>query len=225
MTEPLGDGAGAMAQAQVQALVANADSLGLTWQRKLATVSGYDGTTPLAVIDGDSVPIAVIPMISSLYAGQRVYVDTVPPGGNYVVGYLPGQIGVRARVSGQATTTGVQATLAWGTIDQEDGGDFIAAGGTTFTVPASGLWAITLRTSLNAAGGARNFANIAITSAIPNMPSGYRGSYPANETVGTIGVTIPLLAGDTFNGSSYQEGGNRDVDAWMSAWWTGGYIV
>src|SRR5512147_1093750 len=129
MTESVGDGAGAMAQAQAKAVVDNAENLGLVWTRRLGTVSGYDGTTPLVVIDGDSVPIAVIPMISSLYAGQRVYVDTVPPGGNYVVGYLPGQIGVRARVSGQATTTGVQATLAWGTIDQEDGGDFIAAGG------------------------------------------------------------------------------------------------
>lgn len=86
MTEPLGEGAGAMAQAQVQALIKNAQSLGLIWGLRPATVSGYDGSVALAVMDGDTVPIAVTSMIGTLSAGQRVYVITVPPGGNYAVG-------------------------------------------------------------------------------------------------------------------------------------------
>lgn len=85
MTEPLGEGAGAMAQAQIQALIQNAQKLGLIWGLRPATVAGYDGSTALAVMDGDTEPIAVIPMISALYAGQRVYVITVPPGGNYAI--------------------------------------------------------------------------------------------------------------------------------------------
>lgn len=226
MTEPLGDGAGAMAQAQVQALVANADSLGLTWQRKLATVSGYDGTTPLAVMDGDSEPIAVVPMFSSLYAGQRIYVDTVPPGGNYAVGEAIGQIGVRARVTNsQAIPNAAQTTLAWDTIDAEDGGDFLAASGTSITIPASGLWAITARISLFAAGGARNFLASAVTTAIPNAAASYRSSFVAGESVNALSFTIPLLTADTFNVSVYQEGGANTVSAWLTAYRVGGFAL
>ena len=87
MTDPLGD-AGAMAQAQVRALIQNATALGITWTLRPATVTGYDGSGALAVMDGDTVPIGVTPMISSLAVGQRVYVLVVPPSGNYVVGIV-----------------------------------------------------------------------------------------------------------------------------------------
>lgn len=85
MTEPLGEGAGAMAQAQIQALIKNAQSLGIVWSLRPATVAGYDGSVALAVMDGDTEPIAVTPMVSALYGGQRVYVITIPPGGNYAI--------------------------------------------------------------------------------------------------------------------------------------------
>jgi hypothetical protein len=77
-----------MAQAQTQALIKNAQDLGLTWIRRLGTVAGYDGTTPMVIMDGDSVPIGVVSMVGTLYANQRVYVDMVPPSGNYVVGIV-----------------------------------------------------------------------------------------------------------------------------------------
>ena len=42
MTDPLGD-AGAMAQAQVRALIQNATALGITWTLRPATVTGFLG--------------------------------------------------------------------------------------------------------------------------------------------------------------------------------------
>lgn len=86
MSEPIGAGAGAAAQAQVGAVLKNAEDLGLVWVRRMATIVGYDGTTPMATMDGDSVPIAVVSMIGALATGARVYVDIVPPSGKYVVG-------------------------------------------------------------------------------------------------------------------------------------------
>ena len=223
MTDPLGD-AGAMAQAQAKAMVENAPALGLTWTRRPATVTSDDPI--MATFDGDSVPIGMTSMIGPVYVGQRVYVDIIPPSGNYIVGTaVPTQLGVRARVATpQAVANAVQTTLSYDTIDEEAGGNFGAVPMTTVTIPASGLWAITVRTSLFAAGGARNFLNIgSIVSGITNVATSYRASFNPGETVGTVSVTIPFLTAGTFNTSIYQEGGANTVSAWLSVFRVGGY--
>lgn len=83
MTEP--GSAAADAQYTVQAVQDNAERLGLVWKRKRATITSADEPV-MAVLDADTEPIAVTSMIGPVEVGQRVYVDVVPPSGNFVVG-------------------------------------------------------------------------------------------------------------------------------------------
>jgi len=83
---PVGDAA-----ATAQAIVENAQRLGLTWTLRLATV--VDGSSPGAVVatyDGDTAPIAMTSMIGTFVVGQRVYVIQVPPSGNFITGFTGG---------------------------------------------------------------------------------------------------------------------------------------
>lgn len=75
--------------ASVQALLNNANRLGLTWNMAIATITM--GTNPQSVrglIDGDSAPILMKSMIGEIAANTRVYVIQVPPGNNYVAGLV-----------------------------------------------------------------------------------------------------------------------------------------
>lgn len=78
-----------LVSATVQAIQANAERLGLTWQIRPATVS--DGTSPSAVsaiCDGDTVSIGMVSTIGPLAAGIRVYVLQVPPSGHFIIGLV-----------------------------------------------------------------------------------------------------------------------------------------
>ncbi len=213
-------------ESTIQTIKDNADRLGLTWNRKLATViSGLDPVAVSATYDNDTQAIDMTSMIGPLPVGQRVYVDEVPPSGNFIVGAVtPIQFGVRARVTNaQAIPNAVQTTLIWDVIDEESGGNFIAANGTLFTIPVDGLWALHLRT-LVGPGGARNFLNFFITTTIPGVfPNNVRQSYVAGESTSSLSTTIPLRAGNTFNASVYQEGGALTASAWLSAFRVMGY--
>lgn len=72
----------------VDELVASADRSGLRWRLRPATV-----TTPaasgasMAVLDGDTVPVKVIPLVGSVVSGDRVMVAIVPPSGHYAIGW------------------------------------------------------------------------------------------------------------------------------------------
>lgn len=68
-----------------------AQALGLTWQLNKATV--FDGRDPTAVslvMDGDTATIAVVSMVGPLPQDARVWVMSVPPGGNYITGIVSG---------------------------------------------------------------------------------------------------------------------------------------
>lgn len=73
----------------VQALVENADRLGLTWQIGLGTVIDQ-GRSPKVHMDGDDASIAIgaVPMAGNPGIGQRVYVILAPPGGAFMVGQV-----------------------------------------------------------------------------------------------------------------------------------------
>lgn len=225
MSEPLGAGAGAMAQAQTKATVDNAGDLGLIWTRRLASVTGYSGTVPMALMDGDTVPIAVVSMVGSLAAGQRVYVDIVPPSGKYVVGVVSGQIGARARVTNaQNVNNAAQTTLAWNQVDERSGATFVATGGTTWTIPYDGLWAITLVAVMSGVGGTRNFAAINVTSTVTGAATIYRASWDPGEDRTNVGIVIPMRRGDTFNASVFQNsGGAQTVAASLTLYRVGGF--
>src|SRR4026209_129822 len=75
-----------------QSLVENASRLGLTWQLKLGTVVAVSATGAAQVtLDADTVPIGVVSMVGLLTINERVYVMSVPPSGNFVVGQVAAQ--------------------------------------------------------------------------------------------------------------------------------------
>ena len=93
-------------------IVANAGKLGLTWQIRPATVVGSDDDgSSLVVIDGADLaaaaPTPATPLDGLPLAGARVFVVTVPPNGDYIIGSVPSE--GHARMSGE---TGV-ANLAF----------------------------------------------------------------------------------------------------------------
>jgi len=71
--------------AGAQALVNDAQRLGLTWDLRPATVGSTD---PLQVtVDADTIPINATSMVGVLTAGRRVYVLLIPPSGVFIVGF------------------------------------------------------------------------------------------------------------------------------------------
>lgn len=91
MSEPmLPEPASAPNTAQVDGaigqLVADPSRLGLTWDLRLATI-GTLTPTITATVDGDDKAITVYNMMETAVAiGDRVYVVSVPPGGNFICG-------------------------------------------------------------------------------------------------------------------------------------------
>jgi len=154
MTGPAAD-----AQATVQAVQENAQRLGLVWTRKRATVAAEE--PPMVVLDGDTEPIAATSMVGPLGVGQRVYVDVVPPSGNFVSGIYEVEM-VRARAIGFALAGGGFTVINWTTLD-----DKVGSWGTvptnTFIVPVSGVYAITAAIVMADAGSAGSLQGIAIT--------------------------------------------------------------
>jgi hypothetical protein len=70
-----------------QSIVDRSKSLGLVWTRRLATVN--DGTNPASCVitfDNDTVAVTAVSMVGPLPLDTRVYVDMVPPSGNFITG-------------------------------------------------------------------------------------------------------------------------------------------
>lgn len=86
-----GDDSAAVVGQTVGLIKDNAQRLGLTWQRKTGEVTGIDPVTGRLLVqyDGDTEPIPMVSMIgSALPVGARVYVDEVPPSGNFITGLV-----------------------------------------------------------------------------------------------------------------------------------------
>jgi hypothetical protein len=70
-----------------QSIVDRSKSLGLVWTRRLATVNdGSDPASCVITFDNDTVPVTAVSMVGPLPLDARVYVDMVPPSGNFIVG-------------------------------------------------------------------------------------------------------------------------------------------
>ena len=112
-TEFLGQAIGVAAKS----IADNANALGLTWQLRLGTVVTSSVTEQITVrLDGDTEPIGMISMIGTLPTNLRVYVITIPPSGNYVVGFASSYTtkpcyGI-GKQTGTLGTTGVEAAIA-----------------------------------------------------------------------------------------------------------------
>lgn len=114
MTEPLREQS-ALVALGAQAMVANAIRLGLTWRLRRATVAVVNSSTDVQVVqDGDSNQIGAIDLTGGVTAEDRVMCAIVPPGGIYIIGFLPSfNRGLQARVG--TITTG--AAIGAETVD------------------------------------------------------------------------------------------------------------
>lgn len=94
----------------IETLVRNAARLGLIWKLRLGTVQDNEGSSAdfLAVrMDGDEQVIPVTSMIGAQAPDTRVYVITVPPSGNYAIGWVTGDF---PRYPGQRIATTIIST-------------------------------------------------------------------------------------------------------------------
>jgi hypothetical protein len=106
MTEPLptNDPAASLIGLGAQALIDNAKRLGLTWQLRLATVvDGISANQLLVKLDGDDTPITAVSMVGFVSTNRRVYVISVPPSGNFVVGWISGNFPQRVATTVRTT--------------------------------------------------------------------------------------------------------------------------
>lgn len=97
-----------VATTTVQAIIDNADRLGLTWDIKPATVSR--AIPPAVTVDGDTVSIGATSIIGRLALGQRVYVIIVPPSAVFVIGLAGEPFRLLARGQRSAPKTGIAGT-------------------------------------------------------------------------------------------------------------------
>lgn len=98
--------------ASAQAIIEQAKRLGLTWEIRLATITtvSTDGMAFLGVYDNDIQPIPMISLTKGVAAGYRVYVISVPPQGNYIIGFPRGG---PANNNAQITATGSTNSAAF----------------------------------------------------------------------------------------------------------------
>jgi len=219
-------GAASNAAATARALAENAKRLGLTWTRRIATV--VDPDTPTAIFDGDQVPLRMTSMLSiALLAGDRVYVDIIPPSGLFIVGRVGVVVGstpgVRARVTGQAVTSGAVTTLVWDVVDETVGTIMIGPPSTLCTIPEDGIWALHVQISSAAAVNAvRNLLQILMTvqtiTGQPTQPA--RSVYVNGETIVSVSLTTRCNAGDQFSVQMFQNTAvsPATVTAWLSCY-------
>jgi hypothetical protein len=192
--------------ASVQSLLESASRLGLTWAINLATVVDPGATSTVgaikATLDGDTEAITMFSMIGTLVQGQRIYVITVPPAGNYVVG-TAGPLLVpilRARVS-FVLPGSVLTTVTWTDVDEVTGGAWITVPSTTVTIPTDGIYSLNVVGVFDTVGIANSLQDISIQvlSSVPNWASvPYRDAWSVGEQAGIAAGTTRLNAGDTF---------------------------
>jgi hypothetical protein len=103
-----------IAIAAATSTVENSDRLGLTWSLRMATVVDNSvASNTIIIVDGDSEQSSAVSMIGPVVLSGRVYVITVPPGGNFIVGFV-GNFGTlsgayvidNARLTGGGTWNG-----------------------------------------------------------------------------------------------------------------------
>jgi hypothetical protein len=92
-------------------IVEQAKRLGLTWGLRMGTVTGTTGTSQFQVrMDRDTVSIPVTSMTGPVLLNDRVYILSIPPSGNFLIGTVtrifPGQrIATSTRTASVGTFT------------------------------------------------------------------------------------------------------------------------
>lgn len=117
MTSPFPIDAPELFAVGTEAIVDRAQHLGLVWTKRLATV--VDATDPAnatVLFDADTVNQSAVSMVGVLAVDTRVYVDMIPPGGNFIVGVAdtlanPLFFGAANRTNALSASTTTSATF------------------------------------------------------------------------------------------------------------------
>jgi len=107
----------------IQQMVRDSQTLGITWSLRIATIRLVTSTLILGSFDGDldNTQLTLTTMTPNVGVGNRVYVMSVPPGGNFIVGWalpIPATAGNMYAVTGTflVSTAGAEAavpTASW----------------------------------------------------------------------------------------------------------------
>ena len=188
------------ALATVQAVVENAQRLGLTWALRPATVASSD---PTATFDGDTAPIAMTSLIGTVRPGQRVRALIVPPSGNFIVGVIDPLPRLRLRNASFVLVGGADQTISWDIQDEATGGPWYAGGlpATTIMVPEDGWYSIVAALTTDTQGVANSRQIVSIEPSIASGGLGgffYRTFWGIGEVQGSTSTYIPLTTADTI---------------------------
>lgn len=139
-----------VAAAAASSVVDNARKLGLTWQITPATVvSGFSPAATTVTLDADTEVISAVSTIGPVASGSRVYVVSVPPGGNFIVGnaftgnpIAPMTIVYRSSVQSIASSA-IGSPVQFETDEVNNFGMWTSTSNTDVVVPHDGVYDIT----------------------------------------------------------------------------------
>lgn len=191
-------------------------ALGLTWNLRLATVATAQGLADLdaqlvtVTMDGDTVPMSVDNFSGAPVApGNRVAVVQVPPAGNFIIGAptIGRPVGATATGSAQSIPNSVGTNLTWDSVTFDSGGFAGTTPFSSWSIPTGldGVYAISARMSLAAAGGARNWITIDGSPSFPGIDA--RAFFGTGENVGSTTVILPLDGGSSVFVQMFQTSG------------------
>ena len=142
------------------------------------------------------------------------------------IGAAGDQIGCRIRRNATQPINSAASTPVNFDTQDEDTDNFFTPTSPTITIPSGldGSFAVLYRQILSASPTGRSFAEVALTSSIPNTPTEFR--FPGNTTEnGRIVAAlpgIPLAGGDTITVNTFQtSAGPLNLTAWMSVYRVG----
>lgn len=119
------------------------------------------------------------------------------------------KVGRWRRVANQAFTANVQGNVVWDTEDY-DPYNMGAAGGTTFTIPEAGIWAISCNLQWGGIQSTRAFGQLSLSSNVPNHTPQPRIVCTSDDRVWITAVQ-QLLGGDTFAVMAFCSAANANL--------------
>lgn len=195
-------------------LIQNAQSLGLTWTLRPATVSlrldaGADQYS--IVYDADTAPITANNMTGRVLApGQRVYGVIVPPAGNYIIGTTAEQRLIGATVvrgsTLQTIPSGVATSISWDAITYDPLSFVGTVPNTTFSIPSGmgGLYVAQARVQTSPGVGA---GQAYLQWNVSGFGIPFRQPFGANDNNASATMMYTLIENQTMTVQAFQSTG------------------
>lgn len=217
MTQPERQVGSDAVTAGVETLVAMARRLGLTWRLVPATVSAgatASGVVPV-IFDNDTTETSTISMIGAVAEGVRVFVLSIPPQGNYIIGTrgaLPAPASMSAYFAVTAPTNvgtgGSGITVPWTAI-RDPFGIANAAGVLTMPSGFDGLWDVDVHVSWSLTASVTGFRLLSCAYNGATFFEDRRACNPTgnNLTSNALNQPMELNGTDTLSHGVFQNSG------------------